>query len=877
MATDTAVRESSGLTSGEAAARLRRDGPNVLPAPRPPSPAVLLVRQMTHFFAALLWVAAGMAYLGGMPQLAVANVIVVQVNGSIAFAQEYRADRAGRRLRELLPARVIVQRDGRRTVVAAAELVVGDVVALEAGDRIPADLELLHVHSLSINESMLTGESVPARPGEGGRAHAGTFVVEGEAHALVTATGAGTRLAGIAALTRQAHRRPGPLALQLRRVVMSVAGIAVTVGVAFFGAAVALGMSADHGFLLAVGVTVALVPEGLLPTVTLSLARAAQRMAHRQALVRKLESVETLGSTTFICTDKTGTLTRNEMTVVEAWTPSGTAQAPGSGYAPAGPVHASPQVLPGLRELAISAVRCSTGRVVERADGWHPIGDPTEAALATFALRLGAGIGEVNGGQVIRRFPFDTHRRRSSAVAEGFVHVKGAPDAVLPRCADAPGAAAELATLTARGLRVLAVARRSLAAADAIPDTAGDAERDLILLGLVGLEDPPRDDVADAIVSCRSAGIRLAMVTGDHPRTARAVAIEVGLTGPDPLVVSGTDLPSDDEDLGRLLDRDDVVVARVTPEQKLRIARALQQRGHVVAMTGDGVIDGPALQQADIGVAMGASGTDVAREAADLVLLDDHFATIVAAVELGRATFANIRRFLTYHLTDNVAELVPFLAWAISGGRLPLALGVLQILALDIGTDLLPALALGAEPPNPRTMAGRLRAGRLIDRRLLGRVFGVLGPAEAAVEMAAFGVVLLAGGWVWGAQPPAALLAAASGTAFTAVVLGQMATAFACRSQSRWVGRQDWRGNPLLAGAVALEVVVLFIFIGVPPVAGLLGGSLPPPIGWAIDATVIPAVFLADAVQKAIRHHGPASARRSRRGTSRQDPLGTGR
>jgi magnesium-transporting ATPase (P-type) len=651
---------------------------------------------------------------------------------------------------------------------------------------------------------------------------------------------------------------------------MSVAGIAVTVGVVFFGVAVALGMSADQGFLLAVGVTVALVPEGLLPTVTLSLARAAQRMAHQRALVRKLESVETLGSTTFICTDKTGTLTRNEMTVVEAWTPSGTAQAPGNGYAPDRPVHASPQVLRELQELAISAVRCSTGRVVKRADGWHPIGDPMEAALATFALRLGADIYDAGSGQVIRRFPFDARRRRSSAVAEGFVHVKGAPDAVLPRCADAPGAADELAALTARGLRVLAVARRSLAGAESIPDHAEDAERDLTLLGLVGLEDPPRNDVADAIASCRSAGIRLAMVTGDHPRTARAVAIEVGLTGPDPLVVSGAGLPSGDEDLGRLLDRDDVVVARVTPEQKLRIARALQQRGHVVAMTGDGVNDGPALQQADIGVAMGASGTDVAREAADLVLLDDHFATIVAAVELGRATFVNIRRFLTYHLTDNVAELVPFMAWAISGGQLPLALGVLQILALDIGTDLLPALALGAEPPSPRTMEGRMRIVKLIDRRLLGRVFGVLGPAEAAVEMAAFAVVLLASGWVWGAEPSAALLAAASGTAFTAVVLGQMATAFACRSQSRWVGRLNWRGNPLLAGAVAIEVIVLFIFIGVPPIATLLGGSFPPPIGWLVAATVIPAVFLADAAQKATRHHGTARPRdgRALRGTA---------
>ena len=363
-----AERERHGLTAPEVAARLRRDGPNVLPAPRPASPVLLLARQMTHFFALLLWTAAGLAYLGGMPQLAVAIVIVVLVNGAFAFVQEYRADRAGRRLRELLPARVIVRRDGCRTVVNAAELVAGDIVLLEAGDRVPADLGLLEVHSLALDESMLTGESVPVRPEPGGPAHAGTFVVEGEAETVVAATGARTRLAGIAALTRQAHRRPGPLAVQLRRAVMIIAAIAVSVGLVFFGIAIALGMPPDNGFLLAVGVTVALVPEGLLPTVTLSLARGAQQMARRNALVRKLESVETLGSTTFICTDKTGTLTRNEMAVVRAWTPTGAARVTGTGYSPAGTVTASPAV---VRTCGASRSR---GPVLHRPDhrtaGW---------------------------------------------------------------------------------------------------------------------------------------------------------------------------------------------------------------------------------------------------------------------------------------------------------------------------------------------------------------------------------------------------------------------------------------------------------------------------------------------------------------------------
>jgi magnesium-transporting ATPase (P-type) len=381
------------------------------------------------------------------------------------------------------------------------------------------------------------------------------------------------------------------------------------------------------------------------------------------------------------------------------------------------------------------------------------------------------------------------------------------------------------------------------------------------LLGLVGIEDPPRPDVREAIASCRRAGIRIAMVTGDHPGTARTVAAEVGLLGADPRVLEESALPSDEAELGGLLDHDGVVVARVTPEGKLRIARALRARGHVVAMTGDGVNDGPALREADVGVAMGLSGTDTAREAADLVLLDDHFATIVTAIEQGRATFANIRRFLTYHLTDNVAELTPFVVWAASGGSYPLALSVLQVLALDIGTDLLPALALGGEPANPRTMSGSLRTSALVDRRLLTRVFGVLGPAEAVVEMAAFTAVLLAAGWTLGAGPSGADLAAASGAAFSAVVLGQLANAYACRSETRWVGRVGVRGNPLLAGAVAVELLLLGVFL-MPPLAGVLGGSPPPPLGWALAALAVPAVVLADAVHKGVRARRRVGGRR---------------
>ncbi len=479
-----------------------------------------------------------------------------------------------------------------------------------------------------------------------------------------------------------------------------------------------------------------------------------------------------------------------------------------------------------------------------------------EVALHVLALRAGVDVEQDERIRPVRRrLPFDPVRRRMSVVLDGELVVKGAPDVVLPRCREADAAAAaSLAGLTSAGLRVVAVARRVVVDPSAVhwaaTATPEELERDLELLGLVALEDPPRSDVAAALAACRHAGIRVAMITGDHPATALAIAREVGMVSPDAVALTGADLPPDDAALGELLDHDGTVVARVAPEDKLRIARALQARGHVVAMTGDGVNDGPALRAADVGVAMGVSGTDVARESADLVLLDDRFATIVSAVALGRATYSNVRRFLTYHLTDNVAELTPFVVWALSGGRIPLALTVLQVLALDIGTDLLPALALGAEPPTDRVLDGPAPTAELVDRPLLTRVFGVLGPAEALVEMLAFAGVLLAGGWVWAAEPSASVLATASGTAFAAVVLGQLANALACRSAVRPLGLWMVRGNPLLLWAVGVEVLALAAFLWLPPLPDLLGGSAPSPLGWALAAIAVPAVLLADAAHK---------------------------
>jgi magnesium-transporting ATPase (P-type) len=841
---------SGGLTLADVQQRRETCGPNRLPpAARVPAWRRLLA-QCVHFFAILLWIAGGLAILAGMPQLGFAIFVVIVLNGLFSFMQEYRADRAAERLHDLLPRRVTVLREGRRQSVDAIDLVPDDVVIVNAGDRVSADMRLVEVHGLALDTSTLTGESVTTSPQAGDAVFAGTFAVEGEATGVVTATGASTRLARLARLTTTGERPASPLAIELSRVVRVIALICLSVGVAFLLIAVLVGIRVSDAFLFALGVTVALVPEGLLPTVSLSLAIGAQRMAARGALVRRLESVETLGSTTFVCTDKTGTLTRNEMSVTEVWTSHGRAAIEGAGYDPAGVVHAAASLMPRLKDLARAAAVYANGRSMLRDGRWVAQGNPLDVALDVFARRLGIDVSEDEAARpVARRFPFDPRRRRMSVIAGRRAIVRGAPEAIFERCLSIGDAAEAMSIMSERGLRVIAIAVRDVDAA--IPDSADATEVDLTLLGLIGLEDPPRPGVVDALAECRRAGIRVAMVTGDHPGTARAIGREVGLWVSDALVVEGKDLPQDEDMLGAFMDRDGMIVSRVAPEEKLRIARALRRRGHVVAMTGDGVNDAPALHEAAIGIAMGRSGTDVAREAADLVLLDDNFATIVAAVEQGRTTFANARRFLTYHLTDNVAELTPFVVWALSGGRFPLALSVLQVLCLDIGTDILPAVALGAEPSSPRALARPPYERHLIDRAVLFRALVVLGLTESFVEMAAFLASLSAHGWRPGAAfPTAAPLMGASGAAFTAVVAGQMANAFACRSASVWPGRLGWLSNRYLVLAIICEAAMLGGFLYIPPVAALLEHAPPNLVGASVAVLAIPAVLLVDAAYK---------------------------
>ena len=880
-----------GLSAEEAAAILQLVGPNRLPRPADRSIVWRLISQLTHFFAMMLWIAAALAAIGGMPQLAIAIVLVVLINGVFSFAQEERASKAAAAILELVPVAADVMRDGRRTRVDAEVLVPGDIVLLREGDRISADARLITTDELLVDASTLTGESVPvartASPldsdpeplsGAEDLVFAGTHVVAGSATAIVLRTGSTTMLGGIARMTGSVVRRPTPLQLDLHRTVKIVAAFAVSAGLVFFCVSLWLGSPARDGFLFAVGVIVALVPEGLLPTVTLALAMSALRMSRSGALVRRPEAVETLGATTVICSDKTGTMTTNQMTVRVLATSKARVRATGLGWGPGGSLFAGDRPVSEAERARLSpilraAALCGDAELEGVGGRWRCLGDPTEGALVAFA-RKGDVDREEQGRRTprVRSFPFDSRRMRMStlhALPDGSLELlaKGAPESVLNGCSlelvgdrtepmDAARAADVLSRvdeLSGEGFRVLALARRAIAATDA-PRSSAEAERSMTLLGLIGLEDPIRPEVPTAIARCREAGIRVVMVTGDHPHTASSVARAVGIEG-DRLLL-GSSLPKDDDELrDALADPRLGILARIEPEQKLRIAAALQRASNVVAMTGDGVNDAPALRQADIGVAMGVSGTDVAREAADLVLLDDNFAHIVEAVEEGRGAFDNTRHFLTYHLTDNVAELAPFAVWALSGGRIPLLLTVLQVLALDLGTDLFPALALGAERPALGTMQRRPRSAseHLLDRSVLVRAFGWLGPIEALVSM---GAALVAAAVMFGWRPGLPLptagreLATMSGVVFSAVVLMQMANSFGCRSDSASVFN-GLLGNRLLVLAVAVEAFALLGFLYVPVISRTLGGAPPTAVGWPIVLTTPLILTAAEEARKA--------------------------
>jgi calcium-translocating P-type ATPase len=730
--------------------------------------------------------------------------------------------------------------------------------------------------------STLTGESVPVTRSAGAGdgtvplleamdvVFSGAECTGGEAQALVTATGMGTELGRIAALSQRVGRDESPLERQVKRAAWLIAMVAVGAGIAFLPIGLAAGLSVGAAVSFAIGLLVANVPEGLLPTITLALAVGVREMARRGALVKRLSAVETLGSTSVICTDKTGTLTQNRMRVTTVWTPGDDEESAAL-----------------LAEVASS---CNTAdlRVPSSgtsAAGSAPSGDPTEVALLEMAASRGADV-TLPGREARRRrlFRFDPRLKLMSTVDEAsgglVVSVKGAPETVMARVTWIRNGADEALVTSAdralvrevmegcgrQGLRVLAFARRVLEPGAAVPAAREDAERDLCLIGLAALQDPPRAEVPAAIARVHRAGIRVHVVTGDNGLTAAAIARQAGIgTGPGGMrVVSGAELDAMSEPaLDTLLGSGaEVVFARSSPEAKLRIADALRAMGEVVAMTGDGVNDAPALRRADIGVAMGRSGTDVAREAATMVLTDDNFATIAAAVEAGRRVYDNVRKFICYIFTHAVPEVLPFVIFALSGGAVPLPLTVMEILAIDLGTDTLPALALSREPAEPGLMdrPPRGRTQGVISRGMLARSWGFLGLISATLVMAGFFLTLRHAGWQPGAAtgpgtPLNLSYRQATTVAWLGIVTCQVGTAFAVRTDRaslRQVG--VFSNKPLLAAiAVALAFAALVVYLPAMHrffgTAALSGGQL---------ATVAPFPFIvwgADEIRRWLIRH----------------------
>lgn len=912
---------AEGLTQEAALERLAQYGPNKLRQAKGKPLHQKFLANFTHMMAMLIWVGGVMAIIARMPELAVAVWMVNLINGLFSFWQEFRAEKATEALMKMLPDYARVLRDREEKRVLAEELVPGDVILLSEGERISADCRLIEQAQLRVDQSTLTGESRPiskttdAVLQEGltyteasNMIFAGTSVASGTAKAVVIATGMDTEFGKIANLTQSMQEQLSPLQKELKVATRVITYIAVAVGIVFFILSIVLaGVTIAESFIFAIGMIVAFVPEGLLPTVTLALAMGSQRMAKRHALIKRLSAVETLGCTSVICTDKTGTLTQNEMTVRSLWLPGQissqsigrTISVTGTGYEPSGKLIESGQELSiqkdtDLYPLVKAAYLCNNARLIApdlqdpaSEQHWSILGDPTEACLRVLGIKSGLLVEkEEKKNPRLFEVPFDSRRKRMSTIhfagevpaghPIGFygsnsrmAFIKGAPRETIELCTkmmvngqevvldnETRAAAMNANDRFARdGLRVLAVAQRTISG-DYSEYNEKTVEKDLTFLGLIAMMDPPRREVAEAVEKCHRAGIRIVMITGDYGLTAETIARRIGIiTTDNPRIITGFELDSlSDEELKAAV-RDEVIFARVSPEHKLRVVTAIQQQGEIVAVTGDGVNDAPALKKADIGVAMGITGTDVAKEAASMILTDDNFASIVNAVEEGRAVYANIKKFTTYIFTSNTPEAVPFVLFALSAGRIPLALNVMHILAVDLGTDILPALALGAEPPEPGVMDRPPRniKEHVITGRMLLRAYPFLGMLQSAATLIAFYFMYWMNGY-WGKwlDLPAsgALYRSATAMALAAVVTTQIGNLFAQRTETISSFKISLFRNRLLWLGIASEILVIFLIVYTPVMHTFIGTNSFPLSYWLLLFGFSPLLLVADEIRK---------------------------
>ena len=869
-----AALESSeeGLSGDEAKRRSAIYGANKLPEKKTFHPALVLGKQFVSPMALLLLAAGVLALIAKMPELAAAVWAVVFINGLFSFLQEWRTDRALMLLGRMIPRNVRVIRSGKEETIPAFELAIGDLLIVAQGEVISADARLVEANELFVDNSVISGESIPLNRLAGpfverGQSlseitnllFAGSTVVSGSGKALVYAIGADTEVGQVSTLATKIDVGHGTLGNQINKVVKAITFLAFAMGILVF----VLSLFWIHldwiaAFLYALAIVTANIPEGLLPTVNLCLAMGAQRMAKHNALIRGLPSVETLSSATVICTDKTGTLTKNQLMVRAIWTPDNLVEITGEGYQKDGTLKiANEATRKGVEKLLAAAVVCNEASLTydEEKREFAVNGSPTEGCLLIAAEKFGYSIAKLRSSfLVLERHPFNSERKKMSVLLRNdscpvydigakYLFAKGAPSVLVPDCGvqykgshvvalseeEKKAIIEQNDRFASEGFRVLAFAYKKI-------ETDSYEENDMVFLGLAVTYDPPREEVRPAIENCRKAGLKITIITGDYGLTAAAIGRQVGIIEDgDYRIIKGSELAAmgDSELLTTLRSKSPLIFSRTTPQDKLRIVEGYKNIGEIVAVTGDGVNDVLALRSANMGIAMGKNGTDVARGAADMILLDDNFSTIVEAVKEGRGIYANIKKFITYILVSNVPELIPTLFVVFL--HVPPALTVLQILSVDLGTDLVPALALGAEEPDSGLLFERPRkvSDRLIDTKLIVRSYAYLGIAESGLTMGAFFYVWfvkfgyslaelqsvsgpIAQGMYSNSNPIMSDYRYATTLALASIVFAQIGNLFACRSDDDFFFQSFKKKNPFLYLGIAVELAIIGMIVYVP-------------------------------------------------------------
>lgn len=824
-----------GLDTSEAEKRLSRYGENKIQFHRASSPWMMLVSEFTALFPLLLLAAALLAFFAnylspgeGYGLITGALLIVVFLNASVSFFQNYRIEKLMVSFLDYIPKEVVLLRDGEQILLDAKAVVPGDILFVQEGDKVSADGVVISSDNLLLDESILTGESEPAnkytlsdRITTECLVSSGATVFSGHASILVTTTGVSTRIGVISNLSQDVAHELTPMQLELKDFVHKITWLALGIGIVFFLIGFFIGNPFWTNLIFAIGIIVANVPEGLLPTVTLALTQASARMGKRNAVVKQILSVETLGSTTVICTDKTGTLTRNQLHVEKLYVDFTELEASGRLSLDNNPAKQTLLEIMGL---------CNEVIILEKPDGEESYkGDPTEVAMADFVEQHTPLMTMRSTFELLSEQAFDADNKfmwnlYKTADNTRYMTVKGAPEVILDRCASVHSGgevhelsaeqrqllAQQATAYAAQGLRVLSLAYR-------LVETEEKAE-ELVFVGHVALVDPPRPEVPAAVAACKSAGIRIVVISGDKGETVSYIARKLGIVTA-PKVVDGDTLANMDmEELVDTLRGGEVVFARIAPEQKLDIVNAFKEMNEVVAVTGDGVNDAPALKRADIGISMGKRGTDVAKEASDIILLDDNFATIVKAIEEGRAVYDNIKKFITYILTSNVPQILPFIAYVLLA--IPLPITVIQILAIDLITDILPAIGLGNMKPEADIMQRppRRRTERLVSSHTFIRSYGIIGPVEALLSFVVFFLVLTAGGWNWGMSLPleTQLHQQASGAFLATIIFSQIGNVMACSSNRQSAVPYLLHINRWIVLGLAVEIIFILGVIYIP-------------------------------------------------------------